>query len=59
LSLPTRLPAPSPFRPLALHATRRDRITVGALLLVCALLTLGVASATHTADFDLMADGGA
>jgi len=50
--MPTHLPARDPFRPLAFHLTRRDRLTVWALLLACALLTLGVASATHTADFD-------
>ena len=54
--MPTLLPSQDPFRSQPFHRTRRDRLTVLALLIACALATLGLASATRTADFSVVAE---
>ena len=42
--MPTNLPPRDMLRPLPVHATREDRLTVAAILLACAVLTLALAT---------------
>ena len=42
--MPTNLPPRDILRPLPVHATREDRLTVAAILLACAVLTLALAT---------------